>query len=36
VQADPSVLLLRGIGDTIDERLRAFLAAVQVVEEETN
>jgi predicted nuclease of predicted toxin-antitoxin system len=30
----PSVLLLRGIGDTIDERLRAILAAVQVVEDE--
>lgn len=24
----PKVLLLRGVGDTIDERLRAMLAAV--------
>jgi predicted nuclease of predicted toxin-antitoxin system len=32
--AGPSVLLLRGIGDTIDERLRAILAAVHVVEDE--
>ena len=30
----PSVLLLRGIGDMIDEGLRAILAAVHVVEDE--
>jgi predicted nuclease of predicted toxin-antitoxin system len=30
----PSVLLLRGIGDTIGQRLRAILAAVHVVEDE--
>lgn len=32
--AGPSVLLLRGIGDTVDERVDAILAALPVVEDD--